>query len=78
MRLQTALSRLHYQVCQNPAYSGTTDFLTLATKKFGIELTYVPAACKVEEYRKAIKKNTRVSFNTHSDLIWSDKLQNNF
>ena len=31
-------------------------------KKFGVDVTFVPAGCDVEEYRKAAKKSTRVLY----------------
>lgn len=47
-------------VCQNPCYSGTFDMLDKILAKFGVETSYVPAGCNVEEYRKNIRPNTKL------------------
>jgi len=49
-------------VCQSPVYSGTHSLLKNVLKRFNIEHSWVPAGCDVEEYRKAIKPNTKLLY----------------
>lgn len=44
----------------NPSYSGTVDFAENYVKQFGVEVSWVKGGCPVEDYRKAIKANTKV------------------
>ncbi|XP_045169560.2 L-methionine gamma-lyase-like [Mercenaria mercenaria] len=49
-------------VCQNHCYSATYDMLDEILAKFGVETSWVPAGCSVEEYRKKIKPNTKLLY----------------
>ncbi|KAK7114380.1 hypothetical protein V1264_000448 [Littorina saxatilis] len=53
-------------VCQTPAYSGTIDLLKQMADSFKIEITWVKAGGPVEEYKKNLKPNTRVTITTQS------------
>ena len=47
------------QIAPNPVYSKSYTFIKDFLPKYGVEVTIVEA-CNLEEYRKAIKKNTKV------------------
>ncbi|XP_025076179.1 uncharacterized protein LOC112553282 [Pomacea canaliculata] len=49
-------------VCQNPVYSGTMDLLKMFASNFNVEVSWVKAGCSVDEYRKLVRKNTRMLF----------------
>ncbi|XP_061163568.1 L-methionine gamma-lyase-like [Saccostrea echinata] len=49
-------------VANNPCYSGTYDMVTNILPRYGIEYTFVPTGCPVEEYRKHVKPNTRMLY----------------
>ena len=45
----------------NPVYSTAFRYVHFLSK-FNVDVTFVPAGCDVEEYRKAVKPNTRVLY----------------
>ncbi|ESO91064.1 hypothetical protein LOTGIDRAFT_217598 [Lottia gigantea] len=47
-------------IVQNPVYSNTLVIIREFQKKYGIDVTIVPAACNITEYRKNIKANTKI------------------
>ena len=55
------------QVACNPLYSGTHQIMTKFLPKYNIELTWVPSGCAVEEYRKAVRPNTKVGGHAHKE-----------
>ena len=56
--------RSDLQVCCNPVYSGTHSFVKNQLTKWNIEVTFVPAGCSVDDYKKALRPNTKVWHNT--------------
>ncbi|XP_041377156.1 L-methionine gamma-lyase-like [Gigantopelta aegis] len=48
-------------VCCLPVYSGTQTLLR-DVGKFGIEVSWVPAGCSMDEYKKAVKPNTKLLY----------------
>jgi O-succinylhomoserine sulfhydrylase len=62
--LTTALTHLKsgdHVVCSNAVFGATIQLFNAILARFGIETTYV-APTKVEEWRKAVRKNTRLFF----------------
>lgn len=49
-------------VCQNPCYSATFDMLDKILAKYGVETSWVPAGCNVDEYKNKIKPNTKLLY----------------
>lgn len=49
-------------ICQNPCYSATFDMLGKIMAKYGVETSWVPAGCSVEEYKRNIKPNTKILY----------------
>ena len=49
-------------VCQSPCYSATFDMLDKILAKYGVETSWVPAGCSVEEYENKIKDNTKLLY----------------
>ena len=47
------------QIAPDSAYSGTYAMMKSMLPNYGIEVTFVKA-CDIEEYKKAIKPNTKV------------------
>ena len=50
-----------FQVANNPVYSGTFEILEKVLTKFGVEVTWVTSGCPVDEYKKNVKQNTKVT-----------------
>ncbi|XP_071820301.1 L-methionine gamma-lyase-like [Apostichopus japonicus] len=48
-------------IVPDPVYAGVFTFFKHMAGRYGIESTFVPA-CEIEEYRKAIKPNTKLFF----------------
>src|SRR5262245_10400657 len=62
--LTTAMTHLKagdHVVCSNAVFGATIQLFNTILARFGIETTYV-SPTKVEEWRKAVKKNTRLFF----------------
>ncbi|XP_033754946.1 L-methionine gamma-lyase-like [Pecten maximus] len=49
-------------VINNPCYAGIYDIAKNIFPRFNIEVTFVPAGCDVDEYRKYVKSNTRMLY----------------
>ncbi|XP_062594521.1 L-methionine gamma-lyase-like [Saccostrea cucullata] len=49
-------------VVNNPCYSGTYDMVVNILPRYGIEHTFVPTGCPIEEYHKHVKSNTRMLY----------------
>ncbi|XP_046569518.1 L-methionine gamma-lyase-like [Haliotis rubra] len=45
-----------------PVYSGSQVLLKRLVSKFGLEVSWVPAGCSVDEYRRNIKPNTKIIY----------------
>lgn len=56
-----------------PVYSGSQTLLKELVRKFGLEVTWVPAGCSIEEFRRSVKANTKVGYmntiNNTSDTV---------
>lgn len=48
-------------IAPDPVYAGVFTFFKHMAPRYGIECTFVPA-CNIEEYRKAIKPNTKLFY----------------
>ncbi|XP_071085507.1 L-methionine gamma-lyase-like [Haliotis cracherodii] len=45
-----------------PVYSGSQTLLKELVRKFGLEVTWVPAGCSIEEFRRSVKANTKMIY----------------
>uniref|UniRef100_A0ABM0M9D7 Cystathionine gamma-lyase-like n=1 Tax=Saccoglossus kowalevskii TaxID=10224 RepID=A0ABM0M9D7_SACKO len=49
-------------IAPDPVYSGTHKYLEQMLPHHGVEISWVTAGCHVDEYRKLVKKNTKVLY----------------